>query len=327
MAINQCGALQGEPFFTVVVPWHGNPDDLPRALASLRAQTWKDFETVVVCNGPGAAAMAEKSRDPTYAGCRFIAVAEADASRARNAGVDAARGRWVAFLDVDDVFLPDKLAVVAAETARSSADIFLSRGLRVRGPRLRALYPAELLGDDDNPGEYFYVRGANCSATSIVARREVARLVRFPDGFKRYDDNDFLIRAHAAGAFIHMIAEPLFEWSDERTEGRMSQSSDYDAQVRWAENLRPALSDKAFHAFMARRIAQYRLPHDLTTNAAALYRGWRHGGIALAEIAQFIVRAFLPGRLARWLIDLKAARDARRVSRRLGHDSDQLRVW
>lgn len=308
------------PQFTVVVPWHGNRAHLARAVASLRAQTFTGFETIIVANGPGVAAMVAVTHDPAYAGCRFLSVSEADASRARNAGIEAARGRWIAFLDVDDAFLPGKLARIAEEIGAGDDEILISRGYRVRHARLRALYPEQLLGEHEDLGEYFFVRGANCTATSIVSRRDTARAVRFADGLSKFTDTDFLIRASAAGARIRMIAEPLFEWSDDTSEGRMSRRAGYDDQVRWARSLGPALSERAYYAFVARRIAQYRFPDDFVANALALYRGWRFGGIAPREIAQFAVRGLLPKRLVRLLIDIKASRDAGRVAEQIARD-------
>jgi glycosyltransferase involved in cell wall biosynthesis len=96
---------------TVVIPTRNRRDDLRRAIASVKAQTWSDLEIVVVDDGSTddtARILAEMATvDPT------LRVIRHETSRggaaARNQGIEAARGRWVAFLDDDDTWLPRKL--------------------------------------------------------------------------------------------------------------------------------------------------------------------------------------------------------------------------
>jgi glycosyltransferase involved in cell wall biosynthesis len=98
------------PFFSVVIPTHNRVDLLEQAIRSVLQQTFTDFEIIVVD---------DHSTDNTQ-----IRLAEYDDPRltyflndhgrggagARNAGIARTRGQWVAFLDDDDVWLPQKLA-------------------------------------------------------------------------------------------------------------------------------------------------------------------------------------------------------------------------
>jgi glycosyltransferase involved in cell wall biosynthesis len=97
------------PQVSVVVPTLGRPA-LALALRSALGQRGVDLEVVVVDDGSGATAkaMVERTGDPR------IRLLGHDRRRgpgaARNSGVSAARGTWVAFLDDDDLWAPDKLA-------------------------------------------------------------------------------------------------------------------------------------------------------------------------------------------------------------------------
>jgi hypothetical protein len=101
------------PLVTVVVRTKDRPAFLREAIASLRAQTMTDFETLVVNDG-GAPPHAEDLAP--HPGAR-LAVLETmpihGRSRALNVGVAAARGRFVAFLDDDDLFFPEHLATLS----------------------------------------------------------------------------------------------------------------------------------------------------------------------------------------------------------------------
>jgi hypothetical protein len=101
------------PLVTVIVRTKDRPALLKEAVASLRAQTFTDFETVVVNDG-GDAPPAEALAPEPGAGLRVVdTTAPHGRSRALNTGIAAARGRFVAFLDDDDLFLPDHLEVLA----------------------------------------------------------------------------------------------------------------------------------------------------------------------------------------------------------------------
>ena len=96
------------PFISVIIPTYNRADLLKQALDSLATQTFRDFETIVVDDG---------SRDHTSevipahsTGCQYIVINHSGLPAvARNAGIKVARGEWIAFLDSDDTWLPDKL--------------------------------------------------------------------------------------------------------------------------------------------------------------------------------------------------------------------------
>jgi len=96
---------------SIIVPTYDRATLLPRALDSIVAQTFNDWEIVLVDDGSTdntgdvAAEYGERLND------RFLFIRQPNqgASAARNAGIDACGGRFVAFLDSDDEFLPTKL--------------------------------------------------------------------------------------------------------------------------------------------------------------------------------------------------------------------------
>jgi glycosyltransferase involved in cell wall biosynthesis len=96
------------PAVSVIIPTYNRADLVREALASVQAQTYRDFEIVVVDDGGTdgtfeALAAGGQIRVLRHASRRGV-------SAARNTGLKAARGKWLAFLDSDDLWLPDKLA-------------------------------------------------------------------------------------------------------------------------------------------------------------------------------------------------------------------------
>lgn len=96
------------PRVSVIIPTYNRADLVQQALASVKAQTYRDFEIVVVDDGGTDGTFEVLSADREirvlrHAGRRGV-------SAARNTGIHAARGEWLAFLDSDDLWQPDKLA-------------------------------------------------------------------------------------------------------------------------------------------------------------------------------------------------------------------------
>ncbi|HEV2816389.1 MAG TPA: glycosyltransferase [Allosphingosinicella sp.] len=95
--------------FSIVMPLWNKRHTLAATVATVLDQSWRDFELVVVDDGStdGGAALLAGFGDPRI---RTLAQANAGPGAARNAGIAAARHDWIAFLDADDLWLPDHLA-------------------------------------------------------------------------------------------------------------------------------------------------------------------------------------------------------------------------
>ncbi|OGR09008.1 MAG: hypothetical protein A3K23_03435 [Desulfobacca sp. RBG_16_58_9] len=96
------------PLVSVIIPTYNRADLVRQAVASVRAQTYRDFEIVVVDDGGTDDTFEVLSTWPELRLLRHTG--RQGVSAARNTGITAARGQWLAFLDSDDLWLPDKLA-------------------------------------------------------------------------------------------------------------------------------------------------------------------------------------------------------------------------
>ena len=113
---------EGAPLVSVVLPVRNRPASIAAAIASVRVQTLQDWELLVVDDGStddtvivAEAAAAGDRR------IRIVRAAARGAAAARNAGLEVAVGRYVAFLDSDNVWVPHFLRVAVAALAASGA--------------------------------------------------------------------------------------------------------------------------------------------------------------------------------------------------------------
>jgi glycosyltransferase involved in cell wall biosynthesis len=101
------------PIVTVVIPAFNAEPHIAEALASIRAQTVRDIEVIVVDDGSSDATVRTAAGFASDLDLTVLTQANAGPAAARNAGVRRARGRYCAFLDADDLMLPDRLAAQA----------------------------------------------------------------------------------------------------------------------------------------------------------------------------------------------------------------------
>ncbi len=97
------------PFFSVVIPLYNNADTIEATLRSVLAQTFSDFEVIVVNNHStdGGEKIAESLKSDKIV---VLSIPQKGVCFARNAGIRAARGEIVAFLDADDLWHPFHLS-------------------------------------------------------------------------------------------------------------------------------------------------------------------------------------------------------------------------
>ncbi len=187
------------PFFTVFIPAYNRESMIPRAIASVLQQTDQDFELVIVDDG---------STDNTYGIARAACASIQNRTKliklksnlgipgARNAGLKAAKGRIGVFLDSDDVWHPDFLAIVkrafeAAPNAIFAFTNYLSRGPRFTGPVIQ-VPDAEMIAD---PIESMlmkpYIHTMSCFAAPV---KDMKAIGGFNTGLQRFSDLDLYVR-------------------------------------------------------------------------------------------------------------------------------------
>jgi len=203
------------PTFSAVIPTHQSRGFVVSAIRSVLAQTDDDFEIVVIDNGStdGTEAAVAGIGDPriTYRWQKDSGL-PADS---RNKGVELARGEWIAFLDADDAWRPEKLARVreafvadpGLDAICHDVDIVNAHGERT-GARAYTL--------DERPVfDQLLYRGnfLTTSAMTVRARalRDVGGFDVRPDYFTA-EDYDLWLRLAAAGSRFAIIPETLGEY-------------------------------------------------------------------------------------------------------------------
>lgn len=211
------------PLVSVIVPVYAGERFLADALDSVRAQTYSNVETIVVDDGSpdGCAAIAAARGD-----VRLLREPHGGVAAARNAGLRAARGELIAFLDQDDEWLPQRLERgVAAMARRPELDFVMTHNEVTLMPGVVPpawVQPSWL--SEPIPGII--------PSTWLVRRSAFARVGDFDTSFQTGCDTDWIARMKDAGLVAEMLPEALVRW---RLHGA---NGSYDIEVMSSEYFR-----------------------------------------------------------------------------------------
>lgn len=196
------------PATTVIIPAYNQGHYLGRAIDSVLTQSDQAFEIIVVDDGStdDTAAVARKySADRRV---RYIFQQNSGLSAARNTGIRHARGQYLSFLDSDDLFLPQKLALLRRHFERHP---HLGLVAGQAHPIDEDGRPTGVLFDERLPQEGRYLLLGNpLHVGSVLLRRSWQEKVGlFDETLRSYEDWDMWLRLALAGCPMGFVDKPV----------------------------------------------------------------------------------------------------------------------
>jgi hypothetical protein len=220
------------PQISVILPAFNVADYIAASIGSLRAQSFTDFEAIVIDDGSddatAAVAMAAIDHDPRF---RLIRQANRGLSGARNAGLDLARAPVIGFLDADDRLEPDFLHILHADLQASGAD-WVACGIAFATPDgglhpHSAIHGQPALADPGIARTFALSDWADIiahfpSAWNKLYRRSLIGQTRFDEGLW-FEDHTFFQRLAARSTALRHIPQPLYLYTLDR-DGQITRS-------------------------------------------------------------------------------------------------------
>lgn len=283
------------PLFSIVIPTYNRTDRILPTLESVKNQTFEDFECLVIddgsYDGDALEAVVSSLSDGRF---RYVRQSNGGACRARNHGFDLARGRFIALLDSDDIFLPHKLEKNLPHVQSSSGDVLVySQMIVERGLEKQWVRPPRGILPEERVDEYLLCTPGTIRTSTVVISTTLARSTRFDESLPSLQDTDFAIRAANAGALITFIDEPLVIFEDKVSHTRVSRNANYKPLLSWLERMRGGeVSDRAYWAgrgWQCARIASYsNRPYGIWLYTQSAVRGvfpFRQAVVIAAQVA------------------------------------------
>lgn len=201
------------PAISVIMPAFNAARTIGEAIASVRAQSCRRFELIVVDDGSTDATIAEARRAiDDDVRCRIIAKDNGGVSTARNLGAEVARGEWLAFLDADDLWHEDKLLEHAAfHIGRPHVKASFAQVAFIDAPA-RTLDARSLSTVPSGPLTIGAMLGENpvCTASNLVVERAAfVATGGFAVDMRHAEDQEWQLRAVSQGLVIEGLDRML----------------------------------------------------------------------------------------------------------------------
>lgn len=273
--------LTVEPLVSVVIPTHNRAGLITRAVDSVLGQAGvEDLEVIVVDDG---------SADETAEVVGAIADTRVKLLRleqnqggaaARNAGIGIARGRYLALLDSDDYWHPDKLRKQVSHLRASGgqADLVVHTQVRVRRPDCVEIQPRRAKAPGESVGEYLFVSDGHMQTSSLLMPMSLARRALFDPTLRKHQDYDFCLRLEQQGAVFSLLEEPLVDWIHDDRPDRITRRYGTEASEHFLATRRERLGVSASSAFWVQMVFLGQLrANPLAAIGRFLVTAWRGG--------------------------------------------------
>ena len=264
------------PQVSVIMPGYNTAHLIAASLDSVFAQTFRDFEVIVVNDGSPDTAELETALAPYLNRIVYIKQANKRAAGARNTAIRRASGEFVALLDSDDAWLPEHLASQMRLFAADPAlDLVYSNARLLGDPRRR-----EFMQVCPSRGvatfEALIVERCQVAASTVVARKQtLVDAGLFDEQLARCDDYDLWVRAAFRGTKIGYSRRVQARLNGGRP-GSLGQSRSKMAEAYWTILEKTArtlpLSDSQ-RALVNGRAAEIRARHLIEDGKSHLYAG------------------------------------------------------
>jgi glycosyltransferase involved in cell wall biosynthesis len=283
--------MQGDgtpPLISVVTPFFNRREWLGPFVETLERQTLKDLEAIIVddASTDGLAEVVANTRASFP--LRYVRLPRnRGGATARNAGIDEARGRYIALLDSDDSWHADKLRQHVAqfeEAPDREMLVGLSRQCVIGGSTF--VRPRRLMTRNDRVGRYLFQLRGIIQSSSMFLMSDLARRARFAESERGHEDWTFALRLEALGARFDMLPDALTYYRDDERPARTSPLYTRE-RFDWLERHRELLGEQAYVA--ARAAFASRMRGDSSVNSLSMImQGLRGGAVPFWRSAYFL---------------------------------------
>jgi len=200
--------MSENPLISVILPSYNHAEFVAMAVESVLAQTVKDLELIVVDDGSndGTPDIVARISDPRL---RLIRMSQNRIQHPRNLALGLARGKYIAFQNSDDMWLPEKLETQLEVMKEREEVLVCFTDVRIidhQGKHTTNLWAQHLFIADNRSNlqwlRYFFETGnCLCISSALVRREAIEQAGRFTGSFIQISDFELWVRLAALGEF------------------------------------------------------------------------------------------------------------------------------
>lgn len=243
---------------SVVIPFYSSvPGLLIKSVRSALAQTIESVEILVIDDASPISAESELKEIVDVRLKIIRHTQNSNGAIARNTGIDAAVGKYIAFLDYDDIWYEDKLSkqlTTISAVASATNDIVVYSRCKIVEGQYAYSHPKRAIKDDELVGDYLFVQKQIIQTSGIFLSRVLAKKVKFDD-LKRHQDYQFCLALERFGAKFLFLDEDTYEFI------QIPKLNDYNFSSIWLDKYQSMLSASACLGFKKLVILRSMIAH------------------------------------------------------------------
>ncbi|HFI2423177.1 MULTISPECIES: glycosyltransferase family 2 protein [Bacillus cereus group] len=250
--------IKEEPKISVVIPTKGRPELLKRAIDSVLKQSFEQFEIIIVIDGedPITVEMLKEYKDTRLK--QIINTTPQGGGEARNIGVRHADGEWIAFLDDDDEFLPEKLETQYNAVKASNYKYPVSFCKIIgKSPKREYIWPRRAIKEKEHVGDYILARNSLfqgeglIQTTMLFAPKDLLIEIPFEKKLKRHQEWDWVLRVNQhVGVGFEFCDQILAIWYIEENRNSISKQGSWEYSLEWIDGKYEYVSRRAYASFL-----------------------------------------------------------------------------
>lgn len=204
---------------SIVVPYYNRLECLAKLIDSVKAQTYSNWELIIVddCSTDSVKAqeIIEQSNESRIIYHRHEV--NKNGAQARNTGIDLSKGEYIAFLDSDDLWFPDKLEVQLQQISqcKQPENTILYGALEKiyqDGSKPTQILPISPKLDEDSVSDYLFAQNGLMQTSTFFLSKQLTEKIRFNPRLPRHQDYDFILKAEHCGVHFSYTKEPVGQW-------------------------------------------------------------------------------------------------------------------
>ncbi|NER78112.1 MAG: glycosyltransferase family 2 protein [Leptolyngbya sp. SIO1D8] len=254
------------PLISIIIPTFNREKVIPISLESVLGQTYKNLEIIVVddCSEDHTRDVISAYGDPRIQYIRHSK--NLGGAVARNTGINLAKGEYIAFLDSDDAWVPNKLDIQYSHIKSHShpqnivsyTQVFHSLSGISKSTfdefNPKFYLPKRGKGKSELIGDYIICNHGKTLTSTLMLHQRLAKSTRFRDQLRKHQDWDFCLRLEANGAEFSFLEKPLTIWNGDPSFEHVGRNPNYELSELWLKECRKYLSFQAIARFNLEKI-------------------------------------------------------------------------
>lgn len=291
------------PLVSVVIPTYNRGYLIERTINSVLSQTYTNFELLIVddASTDNTEQIISNIHDKRL---NYIRLEQnTNGTKPRNIGIQNSKGDFIAFLDSDDEWLPNKLEKQLNFINQLNSEEFLCfTGLIKNNGVIEEPTKQRVLRNNEDIMDYILIEDNLVQTSTYMLPAKIAKKVEFNPTVKKHQDWDFCLRLKKQDVEFIYYPENLTVWNIDARDDRITSNTKYNYSLDWYNNSKSYLSKRAQYSFLAKIAANYYVLNKQKFKALGIYiRAYFTNAINLKIFIKGILKLIVPKKMLKYL--------------------------